>query len=96
MLRDGLRKLRAAIFVYKNKKVKDVTQHSLGAKDRLENAERIYKIKNVDLRGKNIIICDDVMTTGSTINTISRLLKENGAEKIYAAVAAVTNKRKEE
>ena len=82
--------------VYKNKKVKDFTQHSLGAKDRLENAEKIYKIKNVDLRGKNIIICDDVMTTGSTINTISRLLKENGAEKIYAAVAAVTNKRKEE
>lgn len=82
--------------VFKNKKVKDITQHSLNAKERLENAERIFKINETDLTGKNIILCDDVMTTGSTVNIISSLLKKNGADKIYAAIAAVTVKRKED
>jgi ComF family protein len=34
------------------------------------------------LRGKSIVIFDDVMTTGATLNEIARLLKDNGASQV--------------
>jgi predicted amidophosphoribosyltransferase len=49
-----------------------------------------------DVVGKKIILCDDVMTTGYTLNKCSEILKKNGAKTVIAAVAATTGKRKEE
>lgn len=82
--------------LFKNKNIRDVTQHTLNAEKRFENAEKAYGISDCSVAGKNIIICDDVLTTGYTINKCSELLKSHGAEFITAAVAATTNKRKEE
>lgn len=82
--------------IIKNKKVKDKTQHKLNAKERYKNAERLFIAnKTESISGKSFIICDDVMTTGYTVNRCSRILKEYGASKIVIAVAAVTTKRKE-
>jgi len=39
---------------------------------------------------KNIILVDDVITTGSTINTISKLLKTKGVQSITAIAVALT------
>jgi len=35
------------------------------------------------IRGKTILILDDVFTTGATTNECARVLKENGARKVY-------------
>jgi phosphoglycolate phosphatase-like HAD superfamily hydrolase/predicted amidophosphoribosyltransferase len=35
------------------------------------------------IRGKSILILDDVFTTGATTNECARVLKENGARKVY-------------
>lgn len=40
--------------------------------------------------GKNILLVDDVMTTGSTLNECARVLKNCGAKKITVAVLAKT------
>ena len=70
----------------------DASQHYLNKSQRMRNISSI-KIKETDLRGKRIIICDDVITTGSTINRCARLLKNSGAETVFAAVAAGTKLR---
>ena len=39
-------------------------------------------IENVDLRGKKILIVDDIFTTGTTCRECAKILKSLGAEKI--------------
>ena len=42
-----------------------------------------------DIKGKNIIIIDDVYSTGSTIEEAIKTLYENGANKVFAVLLAV-------
>lgn len=41
------------------------------------------------LKGKNIIVIDDVYSTGSTIEEAIKTLYENGANKVFAVLLAV-------
>ena len=70
-------------------------QHTLSAKERAENIES-FRSGNRDLRGYRLILCDDILTTGLTINRCAEILKESGAETVYAAVAATTCRKREE
>lgn len=65
----------------------DSSQHYLKRTERMKNITAI-KIKKTDLCGRNVIICDDVITTGSTVNRCAQLLKASGAGKILLAAAA--------
>jgi predicted amidophosphoribosyltransferase len=40
------------------------------------------------LSGRNIILIDDVATTGATLNEAARVLKENGAREVWGLVVA--------
>jgi predicted amidophosphoribosyltransferase len=43
------------------------------------------------LKGKTILLIDDVITTGATISECGRILLENGAVKVYAASVAIAD-----
>jgi len=60
---------------------------------KLDKEERVKELKNafiinnniIDLRNKNILLVDDIFTTGSTVNEISKVLKINEVNKIFIA-----------
>jgi competence protein ComFC len=67
-------------------------QHELSAEERKENVKNLYYFKyNDEITGKTILLCDDVLTTGSTADKCSELLKECGAEMVIVAAAATTS-----
>ena len=65
-------------------------QHHFSETERKERVKDLFYGSNTDLSGKTVILCDDVMTTGSTLNRCAELLKEMGAEKVIICVCAVT------
>jgi ribose-phosphate pyrophosphokinase len=36
-----------------------------------------------DVKGRNVLMCDDIIATGGTVCSAAKLVKERGAEKIY-------------
>ncbi len=64
-------------------------QHTLRASERAENTTSFHAY-DVPLDGMRILLCDDVLTTGATMNRCASLLKANGAAHVTAAAAAVT------
>lgn len=74
-------------------KIKDnQIQHNLPANMRINNVKNIYKALNIqNINEKTILLIDDIVTTGSTLNEASKILKENGAKNIYCATIATPN-----
>ena len=64
-------------------------QMRLGRLARQRNLEQAFAIgKGRKARG-NILLVDDIYTTGSTVDAIARVLKENGAGKVYVLTACI-------
>ena len=46
--------------------------------------EKVFLLPcNFAIHGKTILILDDVLTTGATTNECAKVLKENGARRVY-------------
>ena len=71
-------------------RIKDTpSQTHLTRTQRQENVKDCFKITTkTKLDNLNILIIDDVFTTGSTTNEISKLLKSKQANKIYVLTVA--------
>ena len=56
---------------------------------RLQNIKGTFEIKNIaELKGKTVIVIDDVTTTGGTLTEIIKLLKKSGSKKVIAFAVA--------
>lgn len=57
----------------------------LDEKERKQELKNVFKIsKDIEnYTNKNILLIDDIFTTGSTVNEISKLLKLNGINEVY-------------
>lgn len=67
---------------------KDFVQKQNDANQRQENVKGAFKVIE-DVKDKNILIIDDVFTTGSTITEIAKTLYEAGAKNVEAIVLAI-------
>lgn len=73
-------------------KVKDYSHHELSGMKRADAVKDAFsKGEAADIKGKSILLADDIMTTGSTVNECSRVLKEMGASFIAVASVAKTD-----
>ena len=64
-------------------------QIELSGKERFDNLKDCYSCDD-RVFGKNILIVDDVFTTGATILECSKTMKDVGAAQIYMATVATT------
>ncbi|SRR5690606_22225463 len=74
------------------------TQTRLTRAERIENVRGAFEINEEfreRLKGKNLIVMDDIITTGSTVNEVIRILKENGCGKILGGCLAMARDPKE-
>jgi len=67
-------------------------QVGLPARERIRGPRGAFKARDsAKIRGKRLILVDDVLTTGSTASECSRILKRAGAAWVMAAVVARTD-----
>lgn len=68
-------------------------QAGLSRAQRLKNLRGVFAVnhkRKTDIEGRVILLVDDVMTTGATLNACARILKRAGAAKVYAVTVART------
>lgn len=57
--------------------------------ERKKNVSDIYRCIDIDaVRGKRVLIVDDIVTSGATLAECAGILKSSGAESVVAAAAA--------
>lgn len=71
-------------------KVKNITEQSkLNKEEREKNIQGVYILKNEErLFNKNVILLDDIYTTGSTVNECCRILKQANPKHIGVVTIA--------
>jgi ComF family protein len=68
------------------------TQTNLTLLERKENIRDAFSARRRKIiKGKNILLLDDVITTGATIAECGSILLDNGAAKVYAASVAIAD-----
>ena len=69
------------------------SQRTLPRAERLANlvgAFAVEPLRASQLRGKNVLLIDDVMTSGASLHTAAQVLRQTGAAKVSALVLART------
>ena len=73
------------------RQAKTAVQKSLSASQRQNNLKKAFKIASDVVKLNNIILVDDIFTTGSTIDAAARCLKEAGVMNVFCLVLAVAD-----
>ena len=82
-------KLKCYDILHKKEGIKQ--QAKLTKKERMQNVKNAYYINDCDkklLENKNVILLDDIYTTGATINECVKVLKKCGVENVFVLVIA--------
>jgi len=65
------------------------SQGHMKSEDRKRNVAGAFTAKNVAMiKGKNVLIIDDVFTTGATLNECTKILRKHGAAKVFVLTLA--------
>ncbi len=78
------------------KPIETGSQKGLKAEARRVNLLGVFDVNSrIPLCGKQILLVDDVVTTGATTNECAKMLKLAGADKVYVLALALTRPKKE-
>ena len=66
------------------------TKHQVGLarKERLQNVHNVFEVVKKESLCTSVIIIDDVMTTGGTLEECAKVLKKSGVKEVYGLVFA--------
>jgi ComF family protein len=67
---------------------KTKVQSGLVRSERVKNIKGAFELVG-EIRGKRVLLVDDVWTTGSTMRECSRVIKINGANEVWGLVLAM-------
>ena len=66
-----------------------VTQTHFDRRRRMENLRNAFKVRrNATVQGKDVLLVDDVLTTGSTLDECARVLLAAGAQSVRGLTVA--------
>jgi ComF family protein len=69
---------------------KSMSQKTLNYDDRLKNLKGKIRVRpGAGFLGTDVVLVDDVFTTGATLSECARTLKEAGAARVYALTIAI-------
>ena len=81
----------------RNKLYETRPQHGISYLFRKGNLTGVFDVGNPDaVRGKKILLCDDISTSGETFNECAKMLWLNGAEKVCCICLALTKSKKKD
>ncbi len=72
-----------------------ISQTTLGAGMRKSNVAQAFRTAGPAMHGGTVLLCDDVCTTGATLNACAERLLEAGARRVVAATVARDMPRRE-
>jgi ComF family protein len=66
-------------------------QSGLKKSQREQNIKGAFALSDIgiDIKGKNIMVIDDIFTTGSTMDECAKVLKKHGAAHVYAMCLSI-------
>ncbi|MCK5027477.1 MAG: ComF family protein, partial [Candidatus Pacebacteria bacterium] len=74
--------------LYKHQSTRSQTE-ILNRKERLKNIQGCFSIKDPEkIHGRNIILIDDITTTGATFREATRVLKKAGVRRVICFAVA--------
>ena len=64
-----------------------------GFEKRKQNVKDVYRLlPGMDVKGKRILLLEDIITTGATISEAASVLKAHGAKEVHGFCVAVANR----
>lgn len=73
------------------RRIESAPQTSLSRRARLVNIRQAFHVEHATtVQGKTILLVDDVMTTGATVNECAKILRQSGSGDVYVATLART------
>ena len=77
---------------------KFITKKQAGSSrsERLQNMHGVFHTtRQYDIRNKNVLLVDDIITTGATIDECTKVLLQNGVKDVYVLTFAKSIKDEE-
>ncbi len=71
---------------------KRFTQHKTYIKKRFKNVKGIY-YPNLSLKGRTVLLVDDIKTTGATLDECTKALFKAGANEVYCVTGLISKKK---